>query len=378
MPRSPVIATPPPGVVPKAPLETIASSGWNSTIYDVYDILNLEWPVELLPTTTVAKGGTGATTAVSGKDALSTKGSDLASAATTNIWAATGDYVVVTGTATITSMGANTAGWERTVVAGDAFTLTHNATSLIIPGGSNITAAAGDVIRFRGEGGSNARVVGYQRATGEALVGGLRQTTLSKTASYTVALGDNLKTILANATSAAITITLPAAATAGNGFVLSVQKTDSSANAVTIDGNGSETINGATTHVLSARYASVILICNGTSWSIQANLDPSAGNIDASQITSGTLPIVRGGTGQTTEAGMRGVYTGTSASNTNFPIGSIVLVNHTSPTPARNAAINIEISATGGLYLIGSADLAGTWRARGAVINAFSIAQRVA
>jgi len=57
--------------------------------------------------------------------------------------------------------------------------------------------------------------------------------------------------VLADASSGAITVNLPAA---NNGVVVTVKKTDSSVNAVTLDGNGSETIDGAATQVLSSQY----------------------------------------------------------------------------------------------------------------------------
>lgn len=103
-------------------------------------------------------------------DALSVKGVDIASAATTNIAAATGDFVDVTGTTTITALGTAAAGVERTVRFTGALTLTHNATSLILPGGANIATAAGDVARFRSLGSGNWLCVDYSRASGKALV----------------------------------------------------------------------------------------------------------------------------------------------------------------------------------------------------------------
>jgi len=75
-------------------------------------------------------------------------------------------------------------------------------------------------------------------------------------------------TVNVNAASAPVTITLPAAASAGDGTDYKIRKSDSSANSVTIDGNGSETINGATTHVLTAQYQSVILECDGSGWMV--------------------------------------------------------------------------------------------------------------
>ena len=62
-------------------------------------------------------------------------------------------------------------------------------------------------------------------------------------------------------------ITLPQAA-ANTGLTILVRKTDTSANTVTVDGNGSETINGATTQVITAQYTTLTLSSNGTEWAI--------------------------------------------------------------------------------------------------------------
>lgn len=102
-------------------------------------------------------------------DNLFTKGADIASAGTTNLATATGNFVDVTGTTTITALGTAVAGVERTVRFTGALTLTYNATSLILPTGANITTAAGDVARFRSLGSGNWVCVAYQRASGQAL-----------------------------------------------------------------------------------------------------------------------------------------------------------------------------------------------------------------
>ncbi len=93
-------------------------------------------------------------------------------------------------------------------------------------------------------------------------------TTVSKTSSYPTVEADRDKLIRADATSGTLTVTLLAAATAGDGFMLAVKKVDSSGNAVIIDGNSSETIDGAATLSLSNQYEVAILICNGTSWHV--------------------------------------------------------------------------------------------------------------
>ena len=91
----------------------------------------------------------------------------------------------------------------------------------------------------------------------------LRESVISKTAAYTAT--DRDRTILCSATSAAFSVTLPAVQGL-SGREYTIKKTDSSANAVTIDGSGSETIDGATTAVITAQHESVTVQCDGTEW----------------------------------------------------------------------------------------------------------------
>lgn len=95
----------------------------------------------------------------------------IASAGTTSIGAATGNYVHITGTTTITSFGtAPQAGTTRWITFDGALTLTHNATSLIIPGGANIATTAGATAIVVAETTSNWRVLAYQGASFSSLV----------------------------------------------------------------------------------------------------------------------------------------------------------------------------------------------------------------
>lgn len=100
------------------------------------------------------------------------QGAAIASSETTAIGGNTdGNYLHITGTTTITSFGTVAAGISRTVVFDGALTLTHSA-SLILPGGSNITTAAGDAAEFVSEGSGVWRCVGYLRAAGQYLFNG--------------------------------------------------------------------------------------------------------------------------------------------------------------------------------------------------------------
>lgn len=92
----------------------------------------------------------------------------------------------------------------------------------------------------------------------------------AKSANYILQAADAGKVLSVSAAAAARTITLLPAATAGNGFTIGVEKSDSSVNTVTVDGDGSETINGAATHVIRRQRQLVWYKCDGTAWKIVA------------------------------------------------------------------------------------------------------------
>ena len=88
----------------------------------------------------------------------------------------------------------------------------------------------------------------------------------SKTGAYSVVVGNARSLVPCDASGGGFTVTLPAAATAGSGFVVTVIKTDSAATIVTIDGSGSETINGALTQTMIRQYDSMTLWSDGSNW----------------------------------------------------------------------------------------------------------------
>lgn len=90
----------------------------------------------------------------------------------------------------------------------------------------------------------------------------------SKTADYTLVSTDDL--ILVDSSGGAFTLTLPAAAS-NTGKVFMIKKTDSTfatANAVTVDGNASETIDGSLTRTLNTQHEEYSIVSDGTNWRI--------------------------------------------------------------------------------------------------------------
>jgi hypothetical protein len=112
------------------------------------------------------------------------QGSGLAAAASVNLALATGNYLHITGAFNgITSFGVVPAGGRFVLVFDGICTLTDSAT-LILPGGSDITTAAGDCAMLVSEGSGNWRMVGFFPISGGG-GGGITALTGDVTASGT-------------------------------------------------------------------------------------------------------------------------------------------------------------------------------------------------
>ena len=86
---------------------------------------------------------------------------------------------------------------------------------------------------------------------------------VTKTSNYTATASDSI--ILCDASGGAFTVTLPPAASAAN-KVLTIKKIDDSDNFVTVDGDGTEPIDGSATRILPVQNNSVQVGSNGTAW----------------------------------------------------------------------------------------------------------------
>jgi hypothetical protein len=97
------------------------------------------------------------------------KGADVASAAALTL-GSDGNYFDITGTDAITSIATIGAGMVVTLHFDAIVTFTHDATHLILPGGANITTAAGDEATLIEYAAGDWRCVAYTKADGTAVI----------------------------------------------------------------------------------------------------------------------------------------------------------------------------------------------------------------
>lgn len=89
-------------------------------------------------------------------------GTDIASAATLDLTARTGNIVRITGTTTTTAVTLNN-GDQVWCYAVAAWPLTYNATTMPLPGGVNYTCAAGDIVIFTKDGSGTISIQIYPK-----------------------------------------------------------------------------------------------------------------------------------------------------------------------------------------------------------------------
>lgn len=101
-------------------------------------------------------------------------------------------------------------------------------------------------------------------------------------ADYTITDSDGYRFVNVTAGASTRTITLPTAAD-NTDRVITIKKMDDSAGFVTVDGEGSETIDGATTKTLCDRYDFITVYCDGSAWHVT-----EIGGTTVSQVRSDT------------------------------------------------------------------------------------------
>jgi len=90
----------------------------------------------------------------------------LASGSIVNVGFAGSANILITGTANVFGFDNIAEGTLRWVGFAGALTMTHSATSFVLPGAANISTMAGDVALFKSLGGGNWKCLVYQRISG--------------------------------------------------------------------------------------------------------------------------------------------------------------------------------------------------------------------
>ena len=175
-------------------------------------------------------------------------------------------------------------------------------------------------------------------SSGSALLG-----VTTKTANYTITGSDDL--ILGDTSGGTFTLTLPTAASAASGRVYTIKYTDSGfANALTIDGDGSETIDGDLTKALNTEGEILSVVSDGSNWQVLSRVIPNIVNTYTPTVTAfgGITPaqFVWSRDGEYLE-----VYGKFVA---NSPAGSTGAV-------ALPSGLTINTSGISGIYIIGDA-----------------------
>ena len=119
------------------------------------------------------------------------------------------------------------------------------------------------------------------------------QPVISKASDYTITTDDLGSVFNVNATGGNVTLTLPSAATAGNGAIIAVRKVDSSSNTAILSTVSSQTIDVASTKTLTLQYQHVTIVSDGANWNTITGIAPTtvtfAQLAAAAYSTDGTL-----------------------------------------------------------------------------------------
>ena len=188
--------------------------------------------------------------------------------------------------------------------------------------------------------------------TGPVTVTGFGEAVVSKSANYTATSADSV--ILCNAAGGVFTIALPTAAGIA-GRIYTLKKTDTTTNVVTVDGSGSETIDGAIVAPLWAPGQVLVIVSDGTNWQILSGGEVSAVSGTAINMTTQTTP--------TTMSPVLSVLAGEPlvAAEYEFEIGGVITppASGTVSVPTYTMAVYIDGTSTvlGGQFTLGAAYL---------------------
>lgn len=170
-------------------------------------------------------------------------------------------------------------------------------------------------------------------AAAAAAASGLYATSVDKSANYTVVEADEGSLIRVDASGGARTVTLPDVTGFTTDFRVAVTKWDSSANTVTVNRSGTNTINGATSFTHSSQYQVVNFIGDKETGTWLAS-DASVGSIQAFK----TIAV----------SGQSDVVADVAADTLNLAAGTGIAIT-------TNAGTDTVTFATSGVALLGTA-----------------------
>jgi hypothetical protein len=183
-----------------------------------------------------------------------------ATSASTATTLATGRNFEISGGATAAAVSFNGSGNVNLSVTGLNVSTANSGTLLVARGGTGVGTITG-LVKGNGTSAFSAAVAGTDYSAAIFTIS-------NKTSAYTIIATDNNSII--NCTSGTFTVSLTAAATLGAGFNCWIWNISTTAtDVITIDPNGSETIDGIATLTLR-RGEGMQIVCDGTNWQTNA------------------------------------------------------------------------------------------------------------
>lgn len=218
-----------------------------------------------------------------GLAAIWSKGADVTLTNTTLTLPSTGGgFFAVAGAFNIATINSATNGREVWIYHTVARTLTYSVNFTTLTGVDTAVRAGDMTLHIRD--GTAWRMAAHATTKDNGVS--------AKTTAYTVTVNENGKT-LPFTVSSNQTLSLPAAASAGNGFRVTVVNRHASTAKVTIDADGSELVDGIATRVLNPGDR-VTIVCDGTGWITESGTPYRFISADQTITPGGTLTLAHG------------------------------------------------------------------------------------